>query len=130
MPGRRSGLPPHLFSNAFYAACFHALVPSGLFVVNLPNDARHESATHLIGRGIGGNVLRRLDVARSSRIVVAGREIAVMLQALQALGWAGTLDAQVKQQLRAECAHIEWCDEDTLGGRPASLTQVMTPAPR
>lgn len=104
-----SGLPPQLASQAFYDACFRALVPGGLLVVNLhADDAGHEAATQRIARGFGGNAMQVLAVEKSNCVVFAGRELAVTLEALRGLGWSGALDAQVKRQLRAEFAHIGW----------------------
>lgn len=104
-----SGLPPQLSSQVFYDACFRALVPGGLLVVNLhADDAGHEAATQRIARRFDGNAMQVLAVEKSNCIVFAGRELPVTLQALRGLGWSGALDAQVKQQLRAEFAHIGW----------------------
>ena len=104
-----SGLPPQLSSQVFYDACFDALVPGGLLVVNLhADDAGHDAAVQRIARGFDGNAMQVLAVEKSNCIVFAGRELAVTLEALRGLGWAGALDSQVKRQLRAEFAHIGW----------------------
>jgi spermidine synthase len=104
-----SGLPPQLSSQVFYDACFDALVPGGLLVVNLhADDAGHDAAVQRIARGFDGNAMQVLAAEKSNCIVFAGRELAVTLEALRGLGWAGALDSQVKRQLRAEFAHIGW----------------------
>lgn len=104
-----SGQPPQLSSQGFYDACFRALVPGGLLVVNLhADDAGHLPNTQRIARSFGGNAMQVLAVEKSNCIVFAGRELAVTLQSLRGLGWADALDAQVKRQLRAEFAHIGW----------------------
>jgi spermidine synthase len=104
-----SGPPPQVSSQVFYVACFRALVPGGLLVVNLhADDAGHEAVTQRIARRFGGNAMQVLAVEKSNCIVFAGRELAVTLQALRGLGGSGALDAQVKRQLRAEFAHIGW----------------------
>ncbi|MDP3856381.1 MAG: hypothetical protein Q8Q73_01320 [Stagnimonas sp.] len=104
-----SGQPPQLSSQGFYDACFRALVPGGLLVVNLhADDTGHEATTQRIARGFGGNAMQVLAVEKSNCIVFAGRQLGVTLSALRGLGWAGALDSQVKRQLRAEFAHIGW----------------------
>jgi hypothetical protein len=61
-----------------------------------------------IARGFDGNAMQVLAAEKSNCIVFAGRELAVTLEALMWLGWAGALDSKVKRQLRAEFAHIGW----------------------
>jgi spermidine synthase len=105
----RGGQPAQLCSQAFYDACFRALAPGGVLVVNLHADhPEHELFTGRIARGFKGNALQVLAIEKANCIVFAGRRRPVTLETLRSRAWTHELAPQVQRQLRSEFAHIGW----------------------
>ncbi|MDB5874366.1 MAG: spermidine synthase-like protein [Ramlibacter sp.] len=104
-----TGQPAQLCSQAFYDACFRALAPDGVLVVNLhADDADHLVFTGRIAASFGGNAMQVLADEKSNCIVFAARGRSVTLQALRNLEWSAALHPQAQRQLRGEFARIGW----------------------
>ncbi len=105
----RDGQPPQLCSPDFYDACFRALAPGGLLVVNLHIDhPDHEVFLRRIATRFEGNLLEVMAGERANGIVFAGRGRPVTLEALQSQDWSNVLDETAARQLGFEFAQFGW----------------------
>lgn len=103
------GQPPQLCSQAFYDDCFRVLAPGGVLVVNLHADhPDHDLLLERIDVRFKGNAVQVLARDRCNCVLFAARGRPVNLQAMRGLEWSLALDAQVREQLRGEFAHIGW----------------------
>jgi spermidine synthase len=105
----RDGQPPQLCSRDFYDACFRALAPGGLLVVNLHVDhPQHDVFLRRIASRFDGNVMEIMAGERVNGIVLAGRGRPVTLEALHGGDWSSRMDAAARRELSAEFAQIGW----------------------
>lgn len=107
------GQPAALCSQRFYDDCFNALTPDGVLAVNLHyEDADYPLWLARLQRSFGGPVTEIPALEKSNCIVFASRAAAVSPRQVNMRAALSALDADARQQLKAEFTRITWTMRD------------------
>ena len=103
------GQPAELCSRRFYDACFAALSPGGLLVVNLHHD-HPDYALYVsrISRSFGGNAVEVLAAEKSNSIVFASTGDAISPRRMNLQASLAGLDAEARMQVKSELVRVAW----------------------